>query len=157
VDGRMTEITTAMRHVAEVAASSGATGRDVQEAAGDVSTIAGTLSGEVNHFLAAVRGDDAERRRYERLPGNGQPAELKAEGHAAIAATVIDISRGGVAVGCDARLDAGTEVALAAAGFTIPGRVARAIEGGLGIAFRQNPETLVDADRLIGAISRRAA
>jgi methyl-accepting chemotaxis protein len=157
VDGRMREITAAMRHVAEVAGNSGATGRDVQEAAARVSSIAGTLSEEVNHFLTAVRGDDTERRRYERLPGNGQDAELRVGGNAPIPTIIVDISRGGVALACGTRLDAGAETVLTAAGITIPGRVARAIDGGIAIAFRQNPETLVDADRLIGAVSRRAA
>ena len=55
------------------------------------------------------------------------------------------------------RLDAGAEIVLTAAGITVPGRVARAVDNGIAIAFRQNPETLVDADRLIAAVSRRAA
>ena len=112
-----------------------------------------------------MAGDNDERRRYERVPGRGLHGELRREDRAPLAVVMRDVSRSGVALtGVDAVLAPGTEVTLAFSGdnasipgASIPGRVARNIPDGVAIAFRQNPETLAAADRLMELVSQRAA
>jgi len=151
-------ITGEMRAVADLAMRSGEVGRAVQEGAMEVNRVAGGLSGEVENFLQAMRADDAERRRYERVDGARMPARVRHAG-GEFPATLLDVSRGGAGLrGAGAGLPAGTEVEVIAAGRRIAGRVARAgADGTLGVAFRQNPETLALADALIDAVGRKAA
>jgi len=159
VAGGTREITSAMREVADIAGLSGETGHEVQAIAVRVNDMSGRLSTEVDHFLRAMRADDAERRRYERVPCPGTQVLLQA-GEEAVAATLRDISRSGAALSCThADLPAGTEVMLLLPDpeVSIPGRVARSFPDGMAIAFRQNPETLADADRVLDRISPRAA
>ena len=149
------EITGAMRDVAAVAAQSGQTSQHVQGAAAEVNRVAGTLSGEVDNFLAAMRADDSERRQYERLPANNMPASLKyVARQAETPATVQDISRGGAALTTSITgLQLGAEMELHIGGLRIPGRVARAKGGSVGIVFQQNPAVLAQVDQLLTMVS----
>jgi hypothetical protein len=55
-------------------------------------------------------------------------------------------------------LPAGTPVSLSFPGFTVrlTGRVARTVDGLIGIAFRHDPANLSLADRILDAVSGRA-
>ena len=79
--------------------------------------------------VVAVPAGDGEdrrrdRRRYERIDGHGAAATLRVAGRDAIRATITDISRGGVASGCDWSAPAGTEVQV-----ELPGTVQRCRRG----------------------------
>ena len=153
------EITEAMREVADVAASSGTTGHNVQNAAAEVSRVAATLSGEVDNFLAAMRGDESERRRYERIPANSMAARLsRPDTSGEVAVTIQDVSRGGTALaGRLQGLRSGMEVVLHAAHLRIPGRVARLDATSTGIAFQQKPAVLALADQLLEVVRAQAS
>ena len=75
--------------------------------------------------------DDAERRRYERIAGNGTQAVLRPRGAAEMRVAIIDISRGGVSLRCDWRADAGTEVPIGLPGAAGP-VIARIVRSRVG-------------------------
>ena len=77
---------------------------------------------------------------------------LQAGAVAGVPMTLADVSRGGCTLAGPCRgLLAGTEVTLdiPSLGLTLPARVARVNDAGLGLAFRQNAVTVADADRLL--------
>jgi len=74
-----------------------------------VSTV---LRDEVTRFLATMRNEAGERRRAERIAGNGMRVVLRASGWGAIDATLIDLSRGGAALACNLAVAPATEVDL---------------------------------------------
>ena len=156
VTGTTRDITVAMRDVAGVARDSGEIGQSVKSAATDVSRVARMLREEVDYFLAAMRVEEADRRRFERVPGNGLGIALRVPGApAAVPMSLTDVSRGGCALaGRHASASLGAEVAVEAVGLgiSLPGRVARLGEGELGIAFRLSPKVIADADRLLDIV-----
>ncbi|TDG17389.1 methyl-accepting chemotaxis protein [Paracraurococcus ruber] len=153
------EATRAMNEVADIAESAGGTSRSVLNAAGEVARVSGEIRTEVDSFLAAMRGDERERRRYERLSVPGLRTVLRGNGLAApIEAMVQDIARGGLALVGGPDLPPGLEVQieLPGAGTPIGGRVARREGSLLAIAFRQDPETLARVDALLDTLAPRA-
>jgi hypothetical protein len=112
----------------------------------------------VQQFLAAmVDSSETDRRRYERVSGDGSRATLRVAGRIDAEITIKDISRGGIALICDWPLPAGMEIEVVLPGAAGPlsGRVARA-ENGLVIAtFRHDPTSLGALDRALDTIARR--
>lgn len=146
-----------MRDVAGAAETAAGTSHAVLGVADDVARVAGAPRGEVDQFLAAMRAGEAERRRHERVPGNGLRAVPRPRGGGDIEAVVHDISRGGAALACDAVLETGTEVELmlSAAGGPLKGRVAFTREGNVGVTFSHDAETVAWADRVLDALTGR--
>ncbi|MBK1659110.1 methyl-accepting chemotaxis protein [Paracraurococcus ruber] len=151
--------TRSMQEVSGEAESAGEASREVLTAADKVSRVAGELREEVDQFLAAMRSDDGERRRFERIPAGEARAVLRPRGGGSdTAAEMLDISRGGLALRCGLVLAAGTEMEmdLPGAGGPVAARVARAANGILALAFRQDPATLQRVDRVMDGLTARA-
>ena len=152
------QINRAMSQLAEEAEGGSRAGRDVAHAAVTVSTVAGTLSSEVDQFLDAMGSANSERRLHERLPGHNLPLRLLV-GETLREATAEDIAVGGIALRVDSTgLHPGTDVTvtLPDGALPLPGRVARLEPWGAAIAFRQNTATLADAERLLARIAAAA-
>ena len=109
-------VTDAMAHVTQAAGTAGTVSEQVLTVAGNIGEEAGRLRVEVDQFLAAVRDDAGERRRYERVPGNSATAVLRADGRAPTRVAILDISCGGAALACDWPLPAGAMVSLETGG-----------------------------------------
>jgi methyl-accepting chemotaxis protein len=76
-----TTSTQAREQVLIVAGKTGTASRSVAIAADEVGQTATTLRVEVNNFLTAMkRGNDDDRRAYERVPGAGATATLALQG-----------------------------------------------------------------------------
>jgi len=151
----------AMEHVAEIALGAGKVSQDVLSGATDVAGQAGTLRGEVDQFLAAVRSDTGERRRYERVAVSNLMVGLRTSGRDPGRVALKNLSRGGAAVACDWVLPPGTrvEVDLPDAGGILIARVVRCAQGELGVVFSSTAEALARIDQTLDRLSpaRRAA
>lgn len=143
------QTTHAMENVAGVAENAGAVSDKVSDAAANIAGEAETLRTEVDQFLTAVRDDTGERRRYERLPGNGTVAIIRADNRPATKSVVVDMSRGGVALECDWQLAAGSEMELDLPGApgTVTARVVRSADNVLAVVFKQDTATLALVDK----------
>jgi methyl-accepting chemotaxis protein len=144
----------AMREVLSIVEGTDASSHAALNASEEVSVTAATLQAEVTDFLTAVsRGDDAERRLYERIPGNGTRANLQIPGRPVVQATIKDISRGGMGLLCDCndKIGTGVEITLPSGGL-VGGRIASNVDGSLGIAFRQDQASLLLIDRTLALI-----
>ncbi len=152
VAGRTEATTAAMAALAGAAERGAADSGRVGEASADVVRVAAELRGEVGSFLAAMRVDEAERRAFERVPGQDLPVRLRPRDGAEVAGRLLDIARGGAAFRIALDLPPGTEIEVAIAEHPpIGGRVARRDPDGLAVAFRQDGETL----RRIGTVLAR--
>ncbi|MBY0337380.1 MAG: MCP four helix bundle domain-containing protein [Acetobacteraceae bacterium] len=161
-----TSATGAMREVSGAADAASAASRTVLAGAGQLKEIADTLSGEVEEFLNAMRNEEGERRRFERIRVRGLRATLLAGGAAGpLEVEVEDISLGGVALRYSSALTPGAAVELrfAEIGSALKARVARNEAGTLALAFRQDQETvgliepLLDKLRAKAEVQARAA
>ncbi len=148
----------AMGHVVEVADAAGSTSRDVLSGATTIGREAETLRNEVDHFLTAIRSDAGERRRYERISGNGAPVTLRALGREA-RCSLRDVSHGGAAVVCDWTLPPGTgvEIDLPQATGVVTGRVAHSDGHEVGLVFGSHPANPGRIDRVLDMLSTTAA
>jgi methyl-accepting chemotaxis protein len=157
------EANRAMQEVSAIAEQTDLASSKVLTGAGDVGTDADTLRSEVTQFLEAMASaNEEDRRRYERIGGAGATAAIRAGDRTGSNVAITDISRGGVALGCDWSMAPGTEVQLDLPGVSEPvqARVCRAAGGKLGLAFRQDLATLRHVDTVleqIGASSQRPA
>ena len=146
----------AMRAVSNAAERSRQISQTVLLSADQVTNISGTLREEVGHFMLAIRGDQPNdnRRQYERIAGGGMKVGLSCAAHGTVSATVKDISLGGAALFCDWRCAAGTEIKLRfpVGEFEVSSRVVDTRDGQLGVAFRQDPQTLVHIAQAIDQI-----
>ncbi|MFC7738461.1 methyl-accepting chemotaxis protein [Roseomonas sp. GCM10028921] len=138
--------TRAMRDASHAADGAEATSREVLEAADGVAAVSAALREEVDQFLHAMRQsqEQGERRRYERIPGQGARAELKCSTHGQARVVITDISLGGASLACDWPCEIGAEllVNLPGAGGPAHARVVNSRGHVLGLAFRQDPATL---------------
>jgi methyl-accepting chemotaxis protein len=144
----------AMREVLSIAESTDATNVSALQAADEVGETAGTLRAEMADFLAAMsRGNEAERRLYERIPGNNAQAAAQIGSGPTARATVKDISRGGISMlfACDAQLGTDIEISLPGGG-SVKGRVVRVEAGVTSVAFRQDAATLARIDRALETV-----
>ena len=95
--------TATMQSVLSIAGESEKAAEFVRSAAEDVGKTSHVLQQEVTDFLTSVSSlDDNDRRKYERISGNGAEAELGMANRGRVRAAIVDISRGGVALRLDA-------------------------------------------------------
>jgi methyl-accepting chemotaxis protein len=149
------EATKAMQEVSAISEGTDAASGKVLTGADEVSHDANTLRSEVTQFLQAMAStDDDDRRRYERIPGNGAQAVLRPRDGATITAVIIDISRGGVGLRCDWAAEPGTEVEVELPGtdLAVVARALRTANGLLGLAFRQDEAMLRRVDQALARI-----
>jgi methyl-accepting chemotaxis protein len=145
-----------MSNVVAAAESAGNVSRDVETGAGAIGNASETLRREVDQFLTAIRSDTGERRTYERIPGNGAVATLRAAGKTC-EAPVQDVSRGGALLSCGWTLTPGTsiEVELPGAEGRVTGRVARSGDQQVAVVFSADPSAVSRIDRALAAIQTR--
>ena len=151
------DATQAMQEVSSISEQTDAASAKVLEGAGTVGRDADTMRGEVTQFLSAMASTDGEdRRRYERVAGNGAQAVLRMQGRPELRVEIHDISRGGISLRCDLRADVGTEVSLElpGAGAEAAARVVRMQDGVLVLAFRQDEVVLRRVDQALASIGR---
>jgi methyl-accepting chemotaxis protein len=149
------EVTKAMADVSEVAEAADSAAGNVREAAQQIGGTSDALRKEVDEFLVVMaRHDEAERRRYERIPGCGFHAMLEAAGRARTEAMIMDISRGGVALAVSWPGESGSEVMVGLPGIDapVPARVVRSANGHAALSFRQEPTALARVDAALAAI-----
>jgi methyl-accepting chemotaxis protein len=130
-----------MRDVSSVSETAEAASRNVVRSADEVGGTADVLRFELAQFLQAIsRTDEQDRRRYERISGNGAHAVLRFSDHADIRAEIVDISRGGVSVRTGWSSGKGTEVRVSQPGRndSVIARIAWSGVGVLALAFRQD-------------------
>ena len=152
------DATRAMHAVSQAAEATNAASHTVLAGADEVSANAARMRDEVGQFLRAMADtSDEERRLYERIPGNGMFARLRTP-KGELRASIQDISRGGLGLHCDWKADSGAEVMMVLPGTeqAVAGRVIRAAEGSLGLAFRQDAETLAAVDQALRHIAAAA-
>lgn len=158
------QATEAMQYVSATSETTEEASRSVLQGAAHVQDTAEVLHAEVQYFLEAMtRTDEEERRRYERVQGNGLVVRLSVSGEVASAVEVEDISRGGAGVKSSLSLACGTEVQIESpiSGAKISARVIRMGQGTLSLAFRQDRDALKQIDAILDRIAemnvRRAA
>jgi methyl-accepting chemotaxis protein len=109
-------------------------------------------------FLEAMaKTEDDDRRRYERISGNGTLATLHAAKHEAMRVAINDISRGGVALRCDWHGTVGEEVKIELPGGddAVVARMVRNTGGVLALTFRQDAAMLRRVDAALEHIGRQ--
>ena len=144
----------AMQDVSEVAEGAGGASGTVLDAAAEVGRVASALHEEVDQFLAAMRSDESERRRWERIPAHGAPVTLHGIGGAVIRARLRDLSRGGAGVECAEGFPVGTEVEIdLPVGGAVRGRVVGHKDDGFGIVLRQDAGSVARIGRALEALA----
>lgn len=158
------DATQAMQDVSSISELTDAASAKVLAGAAEVGRDADTMRGEVTQFLQAMANtDDQDRRRYERIPGNGARAVLRLHGQKELCVVIEDISRGGLALRCDWSASAGTEVNLELPGAdgAVGARIVWSRTGVLARAFRQDEAMLRLVDRALahigGSVTQAAA
>lgn len=152
-------VSEAMNSVSGTAEEARGTSEQVKGAAGEVQDQAGLLRQEVDGFLANLRSDRDERRRFERRDGGGRRVRLTIDGRSE-EATVQDISGGGAALHTPREAMPGTEVTLVfpeRAEEALPARVARCEAGRLVLVFADSQKAGALVDGLFGQAWARAA
>ena len=163
VSGSTQAAVQAMEEVCAVVNASDAASRTVSAEAGEIASTSERLRSEMDQFLKTMANPtDDDRRRYERLAGAGLRAVFQSGAHAGKPVSVRDLSRGGVALLTDWAAQAGEAVSIAFDGAqgAAAGRVIRAMDGVLALAFAQDPANLAIVDRALAALetgARRAA
>jgi len=154
------QATQAMNDVVNMSEAADKASRDVLTDADEVGQTADNLRSEVNQFLAAMsRTDEDNRRRYERIPGQGMSARLTLPQQPEMSAAIRDISRGGIALDCSLSAVCGTEarLMLPGAATNVVARVVRVHDGVTALAFRQDAAMLERVDQCLDHIGRGAA
>jgi methyl-accepting chemotaxis protein len=153
VSSATAETAQAMANVVVVADSAGTASREVQAGTVEIGRGAETLRAKVDEFLAAVHEDSGERRRFERINGNGVTAMLRVPGCEAVRAVVKDLSRSGVAlVSQPIPIGTSVDIELPDADGSVQGKVSRVEHGMIGVAFRDDAAALVRVDRALHAL-----
>lgn len=152
------DATHAMQDVSAVSETAGAASEDVKQNADELGRTADVLRSELSMFLEAMaKSDEDDRRRYERIPGNGATATLHAPDRPAMRVVISDISRGGVGLQCDWQAAVGAEVEIDLPGSdkAVVARMVRSRDGLLALAFRQDAAVLRRVDSALDNIGRR--
>ena len=149
----------ALGEVAVIAQATAVSSAAALKAAEEVDRTAETLSSEVQDFVATMaNGNEADRRQYERIPGNGPRVGLQLPVQKSVQASIADISRGGTCImhACGDAPGAPVQITLGD-GAWLEGRVARHADGSRGKApdrprplssvFRQIRNKLIDNER----------
>ena len=155
VSGATAHTARTMEHVVAVADEAGNVSRDVLAGTAAIGHEASTLRKEVDQFLEAIRSEtEDDRRKYERISGNGALVMLRANGRDA-QVTLSDLSRGGAALATDWALAPGTviEIDLPSAGGPVAGRVAHASGNKMGLVFGSDHMNVVRIDRALGSMT----
>ncbi len=145
----------AMEEVCLVVEASDTTSRTVSAEASEISSTSERLRSEMDQFLKTMANPtDDDRRRYERLAGAGLRLAFQAGPLAGKSVPVRDLSRGGVAVLTDWAAPAGDAASMVFDGVSVAavGRVIRAQEGVLALAFAQDPANLAIVDRALARL-----
>jgi HAMP domain-containing protein len=148
-----------MDQASGVSEAAQASSQSVERNADQVGGVADGLGSELTQFLEAMtKTDDANRRRYERIPGNGAEAVFRPPGAAEVRALIADISRGGVGLRTNWAAAAGAEAQVSLPGVDTPvtARVARTLSGVLVLAFRQDEAMLRQVDVALARIGGAA-
>jgi methyl-accepting chemotaxis protein len=154
------EVTDAMTQVSEVAGSADIVANRVMHAAAQIGGTSSTLGRDVHDFLTIMaRGEENERRAYQRIPGQGCRATFQPAGSAGIQAEIRDISRGGAALLTSWQAEPGTlvDIRLPDATAAVAARVVRCKDGVAAMAFRQDAEMLAAVDQALAVIGSGAA
>jgi methyl-accepting chemotaxis protein len=148
----MREVSTATERADTATASSTAASARVGEQAA-------ALRGEVDHFLGALKTISGERRVFERVPGNGLAVSLTVEGQPAQAATVNDISIGGVKLACSASAPPGHPAMLRfpSLGREARARVTRIENGTVTLTFALDPENVASIEAVLATLPKPAS
>jgi methyl-accepting chemotaxis protein len=161
VAGSTAQAAQAMGQVVQVADRAGDASRKILSEAAEISSESEKLRLEVEQFLSAVQNDTGERRRFERLAGNGVTAILRLPGKPGAKVIIGDLSRGGVALRHSGAAEVGwdAEVDLPEAGGPVTGRVVRVERGVVSISFSDTSAMLARVDRSLASLSaaRKAA
>jgi len=159
VTGAIGGVSHAMNEVVGNTDESEKVGRTVTAGADEIASQANMLRVEVDEFLTAVQIDDAEKRRYMRIAGNGTTVTIETAGQPARQARIQDISRSGMALESGWASAAGVEARITFPGdrTVLSGRVARTGVGIVAIVFRQDNATIAEVDRIIDSIKARRA
>jgi len=150
------DATRSMQQVSAISETTDAASAKVLAGADDVGHNADTLRGEVTQFLQAMAGaNEEDRRRYERVPGNGAMAVLRARGRPEQRVVIADISRGGAAIRTAWQAEPGAEIQLdlPGGGEAVMARAVRWQDGMLALAFRQDEAMLRRVDRTLERIA----
>jgi hypothetical protein len=104
-----------------------------------------------------VRDDTGERRKYERLAGNGASVTVRSGGKSA-QVELLDMSRGGALLDCDWSLPVGSpmEIRLPGTSGVVKARVVRHDRGRIVAVFISDPAALAEIDRAIEWIGGRS-
>jgi methyl-accepting chemotaxis protein len=155
VAGSTAQAAQAMEHVVQVADRAGEASRNILSDSSEIGAAADKLRGEVEQFLDAVQNDSGERRRFERIAGNGVTATLRAPGLAPIKAVIHDFSRTGVALRHGGPVPTGKEIEidLPDAGGSVTGRVVRAADGLVAVAFSEDSSMVARIERSLRSLS----
>jgi len=139
---------------------SGVISQTVLVASDKVTEISATLREDIDHFMTAVRQSQksADRRQYERIPGDKTAVTLRIDTHGPVSALLVDISLGGAGLSCGIPCKAGTEiwVTLPGSGLDVSSRAVNIRNNVLGVAFRQDAQTLSKVRQAIDWIAARA-
>jgi methyl-accepting chemotaxis protein len=152
------DATRAMQDVSSVSETAEAASESVKQNADEVGRTADVLRSELTMFLEAMaKTEDDDRRRYERISGNGTLATLHAAKHEAMRVAINDISRGGVALRCDWHGTVGEEVKIELPGGddAVVARMVRNTGGVLALTFRQDAAMLRRVDAALEHIGRQ--
>jgi methyl-accepting chemotaxis protein len=150
--------TRAMPEVADAAAGATSSGASTLAAAEEVSAVSTRLCGEVDEFLEALRREDENRRRHARIPGGGEAVTLQPADGPAIQARLVDMSRGGAALGTQAMLPPDTELSVVLPGTDtgVRARVIRATGVILTLSFDDDAASRRLVEQAIAELLRRA-
>lgn len=152
------EATRAMQEVSSISENAEVASQSVLQNADEVGRTADVLRSELTLFLQAMaKTEDADRRKYERIDGNDTTAVLQLAGGEAKRVTVVNLSRGGVALRTDWWTAAGTEVqvVLPGVGASVAARTVRSEGGLLALAFRQEEAMLQRVDAALEHIAAK--
>ncbi len=149
------EATRAMHAVSDVAADAGRSTQGVLDSADEVTRVASNLQQEVEWFLTAMVTETGNRRNFERKPCDQVSVTVQPRGGEKMRVALEDISPGGASLGCTAQLNSGHEIELLdlpGADGVIVARVVRASGTRVGIAFRQDDDTIARVQMSIGTL-----
>ncbi len=159
---RTTDLTVdAMGQAVDAAEGAQSISGEVRDVATEVGRESDTLSKEVEHFLRAMRDTTGEARHYRRVPGQNAPLTLMLPQGRRIAARLIDISRGGLALRVNATRDTEYLASGSAVLAELPGgaqpaplRVVRIDGDIIALVARQEPGVAERLDAAVDALSR---
>jgi methyl-accepting chemotaxis protein len=150
-----------MENVVQVADRAGDASRTILSDATEIGAESERLRQEVEQFLNAVKTDTGERRKFERIAGNGVTATVRLPGAAAVKAVILDLSPSGISLrhGGTVAVGRDVEIDLPDAGGPVTGCVSRAGDGVVVVTFKADPAARGRIDRALASLSaaRKAA